>query len=74
MKAKKPGALIPYVQAGRLKKALPRLIEQQLAGETEAVIDATTPWTMSIPEAGRRYFGLGKAMSYVVAYEVTNKN
>jgi hypothetical protein len=67
----KPGErLIPYVKAGRFKKALPRLIEQQLAGEAEPQIDANTPWTMSIPDAGRRYFGLGKALSYAVAYPV----
>jgi hypothetical protein len=73
--AKRQGAkagerLIPYIQAGRFKKALPRLIEQQLAGESEAPIDTTTPWTMSIPDAGRRYFGLGKALSYSVAYPI----
>jgi hypothetical protein len=59
------GKLIPYLQAGRLKKALPRLIEQKLG------IDAqTNAPTMSIPAAGRLYFGLGKALSYAVAYPV----
>ena len=66
--------LIPYVQVGRLKRALPRLIEQQLAGEAGAAIDAATPWTMSVPDAGKAYFGLGRQMSYAVAYEVTSEN
>jgi hypothetical protein len=26
-----------------------------------------TPWTMSVPEAGRKYFGLGKYASYAAA-------
>ena len=66
--------LIPYIRVGRLKRALPRLIEQQLAGEAGAAIDAATPWTMSIPDAGRAYYGLGRQMSYSVAYEVTSGN
>jgi len=56
--------------AGRKKRALPRLIEQQLGGDAEVATD--TPFTMSVPEAGRRYFGLGKATSYEVAYEITD--
>jgi hypothetical protein len=28
-----------------------------------------TPWTMSVPAAGRRYFGLGKYASYQAAEE-----
>jgi hypothetical protein len=66
--------LIPFIRVGRLKRALPRLIEQQLAGEAAAAIDAATPWTMSIPDAGKEYFGLGRQMSYSVAYEVTSEN
>jgi hypothetical protein len=66
--------LIPYLQVGRLKRALPRLIEKELAGEAEARIDETTPWTMSVPEAGKAYFGLGRQLSYAVAYEVTSEN
>jgi hypothetical protein len=68
--AKAGDRLIPYLQVGRLKKALPHLIEQKLAGEADLRIDTATPWTMSIPAAGRRYFGLGKALSYQVSYPV----
>jgi hypothetical protein len=64
--------LIPFIRVGRLKRALPRLIEKQLAGEAGAATD--TPWSMSIPDAGRRYYGLGRQMSYSVAYEVTSEN
>jgi hypothetical protein len=64
--------LIPFIRVGRLKRALPRLIEQELAGEAGTATD--TPWSMSIPDAGRRYFGLGRQMSYSVAYEVTSEN
>jgi len=76
-KTRKQGAeagkrLIPYIQVGRLKRALPRLIEKELAGEAEAQTDATTPWTMSIPDAGRAYYGLGRQMSYEVSYPVTS--
>jgi len=64
--------LIPYLQVGRLKRALPRIIEQELAGVAGTPIGAETPWTMSIPDAGKRYFGLGRALSYEVSYPVTN--
>jgi hypothetical protein len=62
--------LIPYLQVGRLKKALPHLIERNLAGEAAPPIDPTKVKTCSVPEAGRRYFGLGKASSYEHAYEI----
>jgi hypothetical protein len=39
-------------------------------GKTVAGVEATNmPWTMSIPAAGRKYFGLGKWASYQAAAE-----
>jgi hypothetical protein len=38
-------------------------------GKTEPGADAT-PWTMSVPAAGKKYFALGKHASYQNAYEV----
>ena len=64
--------LIPYIQVGRLKRALPRLVERELAGGVVEAIDAATPWTMSIPDCGKAYFGFGRQKSYEVAYLVTN--
>jgi len=65
--------LIPFIRVGRLKRALPRLIERQLAGGAGEV-GAATPFTMSIPDCGRTYFGLGRQKSYEVSYEVTSEN
>jgi hypothetical protein len=64
-KGSEAGKLIPYLQAGRLKKALPRLIEQKLGLEAR-----TTAATMSIPAAGRLYYDLGRALSYQVSYPI----
>jgi hypothetical protein len=64
--------LIPFIRVGRLKRALPRLIEKQLAGGAE--VGTATPFTMSIPDCGRAYFGLGRQKSYEVAYEVASEN
>jgi hypothetical protein len=57
--------LIPYLKAGRLKKAIPSLIEKKLGIEAR-----TTAATMSIPAAGRLYYDLGRALSYAVAYPI----
>src|SRR5262249_5561204 len=64
--------LIPFIRVGRLKRALPRLIEKQLAGGAE--VGTATPFDMRIPECGREYFGLGRQKSYEVAYEVATEN
>lgn len=62
--------IIPYYRVGRLKKVPVHLLEQQLAGEAAPPIDPTNIKTCTVPEAGRRYFGVGKATSYAVAYEI----
>jgi hypothetical protein len=41
---------------------------KRIAGGTET---EATPWTMSVPAAGKRYFGLGKYASYQAAAEGT---
>jgi hypothetical protein len=30
--------------------------------------DDETPWTMSVPEAGKKYYGLGRGASYEAAW------
>jgi hypothetical protein len=45
---------------------------KETTAEAEVEPEATTEtaWWMSIPAAGRKYYGLGKWASYQVAYEV----
>ena len=35
--------------------------------KTKAAPDTETPFTMSIPDAGRRYYNIGRAASYAAA-------
>lgn len=46
-----------------MKKAAADLAEAEVA-EAEAGVNTETPWTMSVPAAGRKYYGLGKFASY----------
>jgi hypothetical protein len=46
----------------RAAMATVRKLAESKAGAEAA--DTDTPWTMSIPAAGRKYFGLGKFASY----------
>jgi hypothetical protein len=41
----------------------------ETVAELEAGAGTNTPWTMSIPAAGKKYFGLGKFASYQAADE-----
>jgi hypothetical protein len=61
--------IIPYMPVGRLKRALPH----RLARDLGIAIDAATPVTMSIPEAGKRFLGIGKELAYAVSYPVTSE-
>jgi hypothetical protein len=49
-----------------LKEAEMAKSKKQLA-QVEMGADTETAWTMSIPDAGRKYFGLGKFAAYRAA-------
>jgi hypothetical protein len=51
--------------------AKPRKIAEA-EGEADAEAGPETPWTSSIPAAGKKYYGLGKFASYAVADDVTD--
>lgn len=67
-RVKEGDRLIAYVQVGRLKRALVHRSAQGLGVE----IDANTPPTMSIPACGKLLLGIGKELSYTVAYPVND--
>lgn len=58
--------LIPYVSVGRLKRALPHRMAEELGME----INAKIPLTLSIPECGKLFLNIGKQLSYAVSYPV----
>jgi len=40
--------------------------------EANAEAEPETPWTSSIPAAGKKYYGLGRFASYAIADDITD--